>query len=293
MTVVVQVNGKLRDRLEVAAGTPDAELVALARALPRVAPAVDGRQVVREVVVPDRLVNLVVEVGRPRRHASRARPVTARWCSARRRRPSVGPWIGSCPGCAARAGRTSPSRVALALVAWRVGAEPAAGAGQPAAAAAATAPAAVARHGAGRRPTRPGPRGRRGPAPGRLPIGPGARVIEAIRRAGGPDAAGRPRRPQPGGDRCRTASRCWSRRGRRRAGAGAAAGRPPGPRPAGQLSTRDAGAAGGARRHRPDPRPAHRGVARRPRRLPSVDELLDVPGIGPARLEALRAKVVP
>ncbi len=61
VTVVVQVNGKLRDRAEVAAGTPDAELVALARALPKVAPAIDGKQVVREVVVPDRLVNLVVK----------------------------------------------------------------------------------------------------------------------------------------------------------------------------------------------------------------------------------------
>ena len=39
---------------------PDAELVARARDLPRVASAVDGREVVREVVVPDRLVNLVL-----------------------------------------------------------------------------------------------------------------------------------------------------------------------------------------------------------------------------------------
>jgi leucyl-tRNA synthetase len=59
-TVVVQVNGKLRDRLEVPAGSPDAEVVALARARPRVASALEGRQVRREVVVPDRLVNLVV-----------------------------------------------------------------------------------------------------------------------------------------------------------------------------------------------------------------------------------------
>jgi leucyl-tRNA synthetase len=61
VTVVVQVNGKLRDRAEVAAGTPDADLVALARALSKVAPAIEGKQVVREVVVPDRLVNLVVK----------------------------------------------------------------------------------------------------------------------------------------------------------------------------------------------------------------------------------------
>jgi leucyl-tRNA synthetase len=61
VTVVVQVNGKLRDRLEVAPGTPADEVVGLARALPKVASAVDGKQVLREVVVPDKLVNLVVK----------------------------------------------------------------------------------------------------------------------------------------------------------------------------------------------------------------------------------------
>jgi leucyl-tRNA synthetase len=60
VTVVVQVNGKLRDRLQVAPGAAREEVLGLARALPRVASAIDGRQVVREVVVPDRLVNLVV-----------------------------------------------------------------------------------------------------------------------------------------------------------------------------------------------------------------------------------------
>ena len=60
VTVVVQVNGKLRERFQVGAGTAQDELVARARELPRVAAAVDGRPVVREVVVPDRLVNLVL-----------------------------------------------------------------------------------------------------------------------------------------------------------------------------------------------------------------------------------------
>ena len=60
VTVVVQVNGKLRERLEVPVGLAQEELVARARDLPRVASAVDGREVVREVVVPDRLVNLVL-----------------------------------------------------------------------------------------------------------------------------------------------------------------------------------------------------------------------------------------
>ena len=60
VTVVVQVDGKLRERLEVPVGLAQDELVARARDLPRVLAAVDGREVVREVVVPDRLVNLVL-----------------------------------------------------------------------------------------------------------------------------------------------------------------------------------------------------------------------------------------
>jgi leucyl-tRNA synthetase len=60
VTVVVQVDGKLRERLEVPVGLAQEELVARARDLPRVLAAVDDREVVREVVVPDRLVNLVL-----------------------------------------------------------------------------------------------------------------------------------------------------------------------------------------------------------------------------------------
>ena len=60
-TIVVQVNGKLRDRLEVAVGTDDADVLAAARELPKVASALEGKSVVREVVVPGRLVNFVVK----------------------------------------------------------------------------------------------------------------------------------------------------------------------------------------------------------------------------------------
>jgi leucyl-tRNA synthetase len=60
VTVVVQVNGKLRDRIEVPAGTPQDELAALARDRPKVRDALGGREPARQVVVPDRLVNLVV-----------------------------------------------------------------------------------------------------------------------------------------------------------------------------------------------------------------------------------------
>jgi leucyl-tRNA synthetase len=60
VTLVVQVNGKLRDRIEAAADTPEAELLALARESEKVRRHLDGKEVVKEVVVPGKLVNLVV-----------------------------------------------------------------------------------------------------------------------------------------------------------------------------------------------------------------------------------------
>ena len=60
VTVVVQVNGKLRDRLEVPAGLAEDELAARARLLPKVQAALDGHAIRREIVVADRLVNLVI-----------------------------------------------------------------------------------------------------------------------------------------------------------------------------------------------------------------------------------------
>jgi leucyl-tRNA synthetase len=60
VTLVVQVNGKLRDRIEAAADAPEDELLALARASEKVSRFLDGKEVVKEVVVPDKLVNLVV-----------------------------------------------------------------------------------------------------------------------------------------------------------------------------------------------------------------------------------------
>ncbi len=60
VTLVVQVNGKLRDRIEAAADAPEAELLALARESEKVRRHLDGKEVVKEVVVPGKLVNLVV-----------------------------------------------------------------------------------------------------------------------------------------------------------------------------------------------------------------------------------------
>src|SRR3954447_14589935 len=60
VTLVVQVNGKLRDRIEAGAEAGEEELLGLARASEKVAAHIDGREVVKEVVVPGKLVNLVV-----------------------------------------------------------------------------------------------------------------------------------------------------------------------------------------------------------------------------------------
>jgi leucyl-tRNA synthetase len=59
-TLVVQVNGKLRDRLEVPADADEEQVVALALASPRVAQVLGGRAPQRIVARPPRLVNLVL-----------------------------------------------------------------------------------------------------------------------------------------------------------------------------------------------------------------------------------------
>jgi leucyl-tRNA synthetase len=59
VVLVVQVNGKVRDRIEVPAGLPEDELIARARASEKVQAHIDGKEP-RAIVVPDKLVNLVV-----------------------------------------------------------------------------------------------------------------------------------------------------------------------------------------------------------------------------------------
>jgi leucyl-tRNA synthetase len=58
--LVVQVNGRVRGRIEVPVDLPEDELVARAKELPRVRSHLDGKEVRKTVVVPRRLVNLVV-----------------------------------------------------------------------------------------------------------------------------------------------------------------------------------------------------------------------------------------
>jgi leucyl-tRNA synthetase len=59
--IVVQVNGKLRTRLYAAFGAPREELEARALADEKVQPFLAGKRVVKVIVVPDKLVNIVVK----------------------------------------------------------------------------------------------------------------------------------------------------------------------------------------------------------------------------------------
>ena len=58
--LAVQVNGKVRDRVQVAKDAGDSEVLASAKALPIVVKYLEGKTIVKEVVVAGRLVNLVV-----------------------------------------------------------------------------------------------------------------------------------------------------------------------------------------------------------------------------------------
>ncbi|MHB8159568.1 MAG: leucine--tRNA ligase [Thermoleophilia bacterium] len=58
--LVVQVNGKLRERLRVSRSAGKQELLAAAYSSEKIARHIAGKQLVKEVVVPGRLVNLVV-----------------------------------------------------------------------------------------------------------------------------------------------------------------------------------------------------------------------------------------
>ena len=60
VTVVVQVNGKVRDSIEVDADVEEEDLKRAARERPNVQRHLDGQEVVREIVVPGKLVNFVV-----------------------------------------------------------------------------------------------------------------------------------------------------------------------------------------------------------------------------------------
>ena len=61
VTVVFQVNGKVRDKADVAVDTPQAELEALAMASEKVQQFLAGQTIVKTIVVPNKLVSIVAK----------------------------------------------------------------------------------------------------------------------------------------------------------------------------------------------------------------------------------------
>ena len=61
VTLVVQVNGKVRDKVEVAADLSEADALAAARASAGAQRALQGREVAKEIVRAPKLVNFVVK----------------------------------------------------------------------------------------------------------------------------------------------------------------------------------------------------------------------------------------
>ena len=58
--IAVQVNGKLRSRIFASPDAPNDELEAMAKADEKVMEFTDGKEIVKVIVVPKRLVNIVV-----------------------------------------------------------------------------------------------------------------------------------------------------------------------------------------------------------------------------------------
>ncbi len=59
VTIAVQVNGKLRDTFEAAAGADQATLEATTKGLPKIAALLEGKTIRKVIVVPGKLVNIV------------------------------------------------------------------------------------------------------------------------------------------------------------------------------------------------------------------------------------------
>jgi leucyl-tRNA synthetase len=59
--MVVQINGKLKGKINVAKDTDKDAVLALAKADEKVAEAISGKTIVKEIVVPNKIVNIVVK----------------------------------------------------------------------------------------------------------------------------------------------------------------------------------------------------------------------------------------
>ena len=61
ITLVVQINGKVKDKIEADAGVSDEELKSIALSSQKIKDLIDGKTIVKTIVVPKKLVNIVVK----------------------------------------------------------------------------------------------------------------------------------------------------------------------------------------------------------------------------------------
>lgn len=60
-TMIVQVNGKVRGKIEVSSDTKEDEMKELAKEIDNVKTFIDGHEIIKEIVVPKKLVNIVIK----------------------------------------------------------------------------------------------------------------------------------------------------------------------------------------------------------------------------------------
>lgn len=61
LTIIIQVNGKVRGKVSVSSSTTNEEILSLAKTIENVKTFIDGKEIIRVITVPKKLVNIVVK----------------------------------------------------------------------------------------------------------------------------------------------------------------------------------------------------------------------------------------
>ena len=59
--VAVQVNGKVRATIELPLNCPAADAIATAKANEKIVPFIEGKTVIKEISIPNKIINIVVK----------------------------------------------------------------------------------------------------------------------------------------------------------------------------------------------------------------------------------------
>lgn len=61
LTIIIQVNGKVRGKVSVSSSTTNEEILSFAKTIENVKTFIDGKEIIRVITVPKKLVNIVVK----------------------------------------------------------------------------------------------------------------------------------------------------------------------------------------------------------------------------------------